>query len=198
MVLKNVRAKVDTAWTNTKKVLAVMSAWGLIFSLVTICKLGVAFDYDDTLVFSTPAFAKAFASVSQPFTPEFWAAVNHAYDIEQPKVVASSLAWMFRAFGFRVSVICSRPAVEGDALKKEWRRLVAQRDFIFAGDRSQKHLYLSNGNTMLYFGDSDSDILEARKAKVFPVRIRRSPKSSYKEDYHPGTMEEWVIPFSEY
>ena len=151
MVLKNVRAKVDTAWTNTKKVLAVMSAWGLIFSLVTICKLGVAFDYDDTLVFSTPAFAKAFASVSQPFTPELWAAVNHAYDIEQPKVVASSLAWMFRAFGFRVSVICSRPAVEGDALKKEGR-LVAQRIHL-AGDRPKSTLSLQ----WQYYVFRDSD-----------------------------------------
>lgn len=198
MVLKNVRAKVESYWTTTKKLAAMMSVWGLIFSLVTITKLGVAFDYDDTLVFSSPAFSKAFAAAAQPYSPEFWSVVNKSYDLEQPKLVGVGLAWLFRIFGFKVAIIASRPAEDGEFLKKEWRRLAPRSSFIFAGDKSNKHVHLQAGNYLFFFGDSDSDITEARKANVVPIRLKRSQKSSYKEDYHPGTMDEIVIPLSEY
>ncbi len=198
MVLKNVRAKVESYWTTTKKIGAMLSVWGLIFSLVTITKLGVAFDYDDTLVFSSPAFAKGFAAAPQPYSPQFWSVVNKSYDLEQPKVVGTSLAWLFRIFGFKVAIIAARPAEDGEFLKKEWRRLAPRGSFIFAGDKSNKHIHLAAGNYLFFFGDSDSDITEARKANVVPIRLKRSQRSSYKEDYRPGTMDEIVIPFSEY
>lgn len=197
MVLKNVRAKVENYWTTTKKVLAAMSVWGLIYSIVTISRLGVGFDYDDTLVFSAPAYQKAFARSTQPFSPGFWSIVNQSYDLEKPKLIPYVLAWGFRILGFRVVVISSRPAVDSEALKKEWRYLVGRGYFIFASGEG-KHAYLQNGNYLLFFGDGDSDIQEARRARVFPVRIRRSAKSIFKEDYHPGTLGEFVLPLSEF
>lgn len=197
-MLKKVRDKADQYWTRTKKTLVLMSVWGLIFSLVTIAHLGVAFDYDDTLVTSAASYAKAFAKTAQPYTPEFWAIVNQSYDLEKPKLVTYPVAWIFRLFGFKVSIITTRPAVHNDALKKEWRVLVSRGNFVFLPDPAAKHSYLQNGNYVLFFGDSDSDIKEARKAHVFPVRIRRSPRSIHKEDYHPGALGEFVVPFSEY
>lgn len=199
-MLKKINAKVQSVWTTSKKIVAAMSVWGLIFSLVTIGRLGVAFDYDETLVSSGPAFAKAAAAVQQPFTPQFWSIVNQSYDLEQPKLVGCSLAWLFRVFGFKVTVVSSRPAVDGEALRKEWRRLVSRGNFIFAGDNARKHEYLQNGNYVLFFGASDSGIAEARKARVFPIRIRirRGLRSLLQEDYHPGSLGEFVLPFSEY
>lgn len=175
-----------------------MMVWGLIFSLVTVTKLAVAFDYDDTLVFSAPAFAKAFSAVSQPFSPQFWGIVNSSYDLERPKVSGCGLAWLFKLCGFRVTIVTSRPPIANEALKKEWRHLASAKNFIFAGEKNAKHTYLENGNYVLFFGDSDSDMSEAKLAHVLPIRIRRSPKSAAKEDYHPGTLGELVIPLSEY
>ena len=196
-MFKAAKEKVEAGINFTKKTIVLMSVWGLIFSLVTITKLGVAFDYDDTLVNSSPAFARAFEKTTQPFTPQFWSIVNNSYELEKPKFVALSLAWAFRIFGFKVAIITARPNVEGEALQKEWRRL-APRAFYFAGDKENKHVELQRGNYVLYFGDSDSDIAQARKAKVYGVRVKRSPKSTYKEEYHPGTLGELVIPLSEY
>ncbi|MBI5631434.1 MAG: hypothetical protein HY921_11185 [Elusimicrobia bacterium] len=197
MVLKNVRAKADAYWTRTKKFLAALSCWGLVFSLVTICRLGVAFDYDDTLVFSTPALSRAFANTAQPFSEAFWSVVNQSYDLEKPKLIPYVLAWMFRVFGFRVAILTARPAVDAEPLKKEWRHLVGRGQFHFTS-RENKHQYLQSGNYVLFFGDSDSDIQQARRARVFAIRVKRSPKSLFKDDYHPGTMGELVIPLSEY
>lgn len=195
-MFEKVQQKVHKGWSTGKKILAWMSVWGLIFSLVTIGRLRVGFDYDDTLVFSTPAFNKAFKSGAQPFSPDFWTVVNESYDLEEPKLMTNVMAWVFRVFGFRITVLTSRPPDGGDALKKEWRHLASQ--FIFVPNAEKKHVHLGQGHYVLYFGDSDTDISEGRLAKVFTLRVRRSPKSSYKEDYHPGTMGEIVIPFSEY
>ncbi|HAM35255.1 MAG TPA: hypothetical protein DEB40_06265 [Elusimicrobia bacterium] len=199
MVLKNVREKTHAAWTTTKKILALMSVWGLVYSLTTITRLGVAFEYDDTLVFSTPAYVKAFASVQQPFSPQFWSVVNKSYDIEKPKLLPLSLAWIFRLFGFKVAIIANRPSTDGDGLRKEWRRLTPKTLFCFAGDRGDPRLFLEKGNYVLFFGDSDSGIVEARKAGVYPIRVKRSRKSFRKEeDYRPGTFGELVLPWSQY
>lgn len=196
-MLKAAKDKVEAGVAFTKKTIVAMSCWGLVFSLVTVMKLGVAFDYDETLVNSSPAYARAFEKTTQPFTPQFWSVVNNSYELEKPKMVAMALAWAFRLFGFKVAIISSRPSIDGEALQKEWRRL-APRSFYFAGHKDNKHVELQRGNYVLYFGDSDSDIAQARKAKVYPVRVKRSPKSSYKEEYHPGTLGELVIPLSEF
>ncbi|MDD5627675.1 MAG: hypothetical protein PHU21_01330 [Elusimicrobia bacterium] len=198
MVLKSVRAKTEAAWTTTKRILALMSCWGLVFSLATITKLSVAFEYDDGLVFSTPAYQKAFASVAQPFSPQFWSVVNSSYDIEKPKFVPQGLAWFFRLFGFKVAIIADRPATDGEPLRKEWRRLTPKTLFLFAADRGDKKGFLEKGNFVLFLADSDSGIMDARKAGICAVRIRRSPKSYQKEDYHPGTLGELVLPLSQY
>ena len=197
-MLKTVRDKTEAAWTNAKRLLAILGCWGLIFSLATIARLAVAFEYDDGLVYSTPAYAKAVKSVPQPYTPEFWSQVNQSYDLEEAKFVAQGLAWAFRAFGFRVAIIADRPAVSGEPLRKEWRRLTPKNLFYFAGDRGGKRVFLQNGNCVLFFGDSDSAIMEARKAGVYSIRIKRSPSSYKKDDYHPGTLGELVVPLSQY
>lgn len=197
-MLQKAKEKVEYWWTMFKRLMALLCVWGLIFSGVTIGKLGVAFDYDDTLVFSTPAYAKAFAGTPRPLGPQFWSIVNQAYDLEKPKALPWALAWAFKLCGFRVSILAARPDTDGEGLRKEWRHLVPRSRFHFVGEAGGKRRFLEDGSNVLFFGDSDLDVAEGRKAKVFTVRVKRSPKSSYKEDYHPGTMREFVLPFSEF
>ncbi|MBI4375721.1 MAG: hypothetical protein HY549_04645 [Elusimicrobia bacterium] len=198
MKIKHVKDKAEQYWSLTKKLVAFSCVWALIFSLVTITRLGVAFDYDETLVFSTPAFQKAFTNGSQPFSTGFWSIVNQSYELERPKVVPYTLAWAFRLFGFRVTVFSARPPVDAEPLRKEWRRLVPRDQFVFVPDERAKQQHLQNGNYILYFGDSDADIEQARKARVYPVRILRSRRALHKDDYRPGYFKELVIPWSEY
>ena len=198
MPLKVVRQKVDRACTLTKRLLVLLCVWGLVFSVATISRLAVAFDYDDTLVSSEAAFHKALGRFPQDFSPQFWSVVNKSYDLDNPKLLPWTLAWAFRVCGFRVTVVTSRPAVDADGLKKDWRRLVARGRFIFVPDKNSKHQVLQSGNYVLFFGDSDSDVSEARAAHVLPVRVRRGSKSIFKEDYNPGSMGEFVLPLSQY
>ena len=197
MVLKDVRAKVEQTWTTTKKILAAMSVWGLIFSLVTIARLGVAFAYDDALVDSGAAYEKAGRSVQLPRTSEYWSIVNNAYDLESPKILPYAAAGLARAFGFRVLIVAEREAVGGEALKKEWRHL-APKSFVFVSDPEAVHLQLQDGRYVLFLGSSDRDILEAKKAGVYAVRVKRGRKSSVGGEYNPGLLGEVVLPLSQF
>src|SRR5207249_3954830 len=109
-----------------------------------------------------------------------------------------ALAWIFRICGFRVAILTTRPGISADALKKEWRHLISRGHFVFSSEKTAKHEFLRSGNYVLFFGDSDSDMEEARQAHVLPVRIRRNLQSVFKDDYNPGSRHELVIPYSEY
>lgn len=199
MVLKDVRAKVEQTWTTTKKILAMMSVWGLIFSLVTIARLGVAFAYDDTLVNSSAAFEKAStpAAAGQPHGPDFWKTVNNAYDLESPKLLPFAAAAVARVFGFKILILAERQSTGGEPLKKEWRRL-APRGFLFAPNPEDVHLLLQDGRYVLFLGSTDRELLEAKKAGVYAVRIKRPRKAVLGGEYNPGALGEVVIPLSEF
>jgi len=197
MVLKDVRAKVEQGWTTTKKILATLSAWSLIYLGVSTARLGVVYSYDGALVDSAASVAKAAHASSTPTNPQYWTVLNSSYDLESPKVLPFALAWVFRGLGFRITIIADRPASGGDGLRKEWRHL-APRGFVFSPDPQSKHVHLQDGRNVLFFGVSDTDISEARRAGVYPVRIKRPKGSGAPEDYHPGAQGELVLPLSEY
>jgi acid phosphatase class B len=196
MVLKSVRDKVDKTWTATKKLLVLMSVWGLIYSLVTIARLGVAFAYDDTLVDSTAAFQRAAGGAQQVRGPQYWSVVNNAYDLESPKILPYALALTARMFGFRVLILAERQSTGGEALKKEWRRL-APRGFSFVPDAGDIHLHLQDGRYVLFVGTADRELQEAKRAGVYAVRVKRGKHFVGGGEYSPGRMGEVVIPLSE-
>lgn len=197
MVFKEARAKVEKGWTTTKKILAMMSVWGLFFSLITIGHLSVAFDYDDTLVDAHKAYEKAAAAATQRDSPSYWGALNNAYDLESVKLVPFALAGALRVLGFRIVIMAERQGVDGEALKKEWRKL-APRSFIFTPDGTAKHLHMQEGRYVAFFGDSDQDMLEAKKVNVLGIRIRRGKHAVKSDQYSPGKMGEVVIPLSQF
>lgn len=197
MVFKDTRAQVEKAWTSTKKTMATMSVWGLIFSLVTIGRLSVGFDYDGTLVDSTQAFEKAARLSQTPGGPGYWSIVNNSYELESPKLVAYGAALLLRALGFRIVIMAERQPTDGDALRKEWRRL-APRGFLFTPDPASKHRQMQEGRFVAFFGDADMDMLEAKKAGVLPLRVQNLPRPGESVPYSPGKMGDYVIPLSRF
>lgn len=197
MVFKETRAKVEKGWTTTKKILAMASVWGLFYSLITIGQLSVAFDYDDTLVDSLKAHEKAAAASTQAMSPQYWGALNNAYDQESVKLVPFGLACALRGLGFRIVILAERQGTDGEALKKEWRKL-APKGFIYTPDPTSKHLHMQEGRYVAFFGDSDQDMLEAKKVNVLGVRVRRGKHAVKTDPYSPGKMGEVVIPLSQF
>jgi acid phosphatase class B len=197
MVFKDTRAQVEKAWTTTKKVLAAMSVWGLCFSLVTIGGLSVGFDYDGTLVDSSKSFEKAARLSQTPGGAGYWSAVNNSYELESPKLVPYSLALLLRALGFRIVIMADRQGSDGDALRKEWRRLAPGR-FFFTPNPADKALHMQKGRFVAFFGDEDADMLDAKKANVLALRVLRPHRPGEAGPYSPGKMGDYVIPLSRF
>ncbi len=172
----------------------VVAVFALVHLAVASSNLKVGFDYDDTISFSTPAFEQAFNSQNQgikPFSPEFWKIVNTNYKLEEAKTGVIFWAILTKMLGFDVVFITARQPIEADALVASWDWL--DDGFYFEKEKAR---IMNKYHYIAFVGDSDSDIEEARKANVWAIRARRSPRSSYKENYSPGKYGEWVLPFS--
>lgn len=196
---KKVKEKAETYWSRTKKTVFLLALWGIVFSVATIAKLEVGFGYDTTLVCSTAAYRKAMDQGVAPYSYSFWSIVNRSYDLEHPKIIPMAIAWAFRIFGFKISIITSRPDIDASGLRKDWRLLVNPKRFIFAQSDTAKVQYLDSGNFILFFGGADSEIQAARAARVYPIRILQSKECLINPaDYHPGEFHEHKVPFSQY
>jgi acid phosphatase class B len=175
-----------------KVLVTVVCIYFAIFTSVNLADLRVGFDYDDTLMFSTPAFRAASATSERPFSPAFWKVVNQSFQVEKVKLVPMSGAVLAKVLGFDVVIITARPDYGGSQLRDHWKWLA--KEFYFEKDKSS---ILEKGRFIVFFGDSDSDITEAREAKVRAIRVKRSPESDYKDKYNPGCYDEFILPFSE-
>jgi acid phosphatase (class B) len=190
----------------------------------------VGFDIDDTLLFTTPTFARGFATGGTPGPTDitFWTQTNGcdagcpAATITLPdgttkqlpanvastvKAKALELVDYHRACGQEVYAITARPDINGDPLRDY---LVAElgfdRDHIFfepdldqPGNAAGKTDRIQSLALDVFYGDSDSDITDARKVPgVLPIRFQRSPRSSNRKDgrlnkYHPGYYGEAIV-----
>ncbi len=87
---------------------AVICIYGVTVAGVNIADLKVGFDYDDTLIFSTPAFRAGAASGQEPYSPGYWRVVNQSFNLEKVKLVPMTTALIYKALGFDVVVITAR------------------------------------------------------------------------------------------
>ncbi len=162
------------------------------FTSVNIADLKVGFDYDDTLIFSTPAFRAGVASGQEPYSEEYWRVVNQSFNLEKKKLVPVTVALGYKILGFDVVIITARQGYGGEKLQEHWKWLA--KEFYFERNKAE---ILKRNRFVAFFGDSDSDITEALGAGVRPIRVKRSPKSDYTGKYHPGQYNEFILPLSD-
>lgn len=173
-----------------------VATWAVIFSVVTICGFKAGFAYDDVLVFSTPAFQKVIKEKVPQGTPDYWETINGYYTLERIKVLPYLTAWIFKIFGFKIHVFASREPFGSEKLVNNWKLLTDK--FYFFTDDNQKYEVLGKNNFIIFFANTDLDIIQAKKSNVFAVRVKRSKKSVNKSEYNPGKFKEPILPLSEF
>ncbi len=158
----------------------------------------VGFDLDDTLVFSTPTFERAYKMAKsrnfEPFSKQFWSVVN-ALDASR-SCIKTSVVDILEKHQRRkreIFVITAREPYNTEPARK-----FVNETFGIPED----HLYFEpNGKTKrlkelgidIFYGDSDSDVTDAQKAGIKAVRVQRNPKSAYEIKYHPGKFGETIL-----
>lgn len=161
--------------------------------------LRAGFDVDDTLLFSTPAFEKAYQSDVAPFSSGFWKIVNSS-DKENSLVKKKTFDILktHQLKGDEIFIITARHPYGAGTLKKVLNEKfgVPLKNIYF--ETEGKAQRIKELNLDIFYGDSDSDIKAALEAGAVPYRIQRSTASSYRKKYNPGRYGEEIIENSEW
>ncbi len=184
-------------WFNRLKAFCMLAgAWGFIFSVNSLIGFQAGFEYDDGIVYSTPAFQAAAKDITDTTSPDYWNAVNRSYAYERLKPAVWLSAWTLKILGFRIAFFCDRSPEGSDSLEAYWSRLAD--DFYFTRTDNEKYEILEKKRFVLYAGASDAGIIQARKADIFPLRIKKSKTSSNPLESNPGKFKEKTLPLSEF
>ncbi|MFT3689356.1 acid phosphatase AphA [Paenirhodobacter sp.] len=164
----------------------------------------VGFDVDDTVLFSSPCFYYG----KNKYSPEsddylkmdaFWTDIhtNNCDQYSMPKQVARELLDMHEARGDEIYFITGRTKGSGEEkLTGELQKtfdLEKMNDVVFTSSAENKVQFLKDHALKIYYGDADSDMRAATEAGIRPIRVMRSPNSSYKPDPRNGRFGEEVI-----
>lgn len=178
---------------------AIFVLWLVVFLTNRILDCKIGFDYDDTIAFSTPSFREAdrrwgpesISSRDSEYV-QYWIEVNRDPRRDKVKPMTMAIVQAARLFGCDAVIITARPEIDTAVFADYWDGTFEEIHFT-----EDKQRILKNGKYLVFFGDSDSDMEEARKAGILGIRIRRNPSSSYKAKYNPGLYDELIVPFSE-
>lgn len=182
-------------WWNRLRALCMLAgAWGFLFSVNSLLGFRAGFEYDDGLVYSTPAFQAAAKEGLQAGGPDYWNAVNRGFLLERLKPVPWLCAWTLKVLGFRVAVFLDRGHEGSDSLETYWGRLAD--DLYFTPTEDEKYQLLEKHRFVLYAAASDAGLIQAKKAGVWPLRIYKGAKSVNPLESNPGKFGERRLPLS--
>ncbi|MGY0147736.1 acid phosphatase AphA [Edwardsiella tarda] len=175
--------------------------------------ISVGFDIDDTLLFSSPAFfygKQKFSPDSNAFLKNktFWDEVSSSgWDrFSIPKDSGRALMELHLKRGDHVYFITGRPMPSNgkedltQTLKDDFKIPDNQLNkVIFAGTKPDAKVeYMQKHHITMFYGDSDNDILDARKAGAEGIRVLRPLNSTNKPMPKNGVFGEKVIVNSQY
>ena len=193
-MIEKLKNFISRLYLRFKRLTFLIASWAVLFSTITILGLKIGVEYDDGISFTTPAYRQAEKYKAQISASDYWNFVNRNYKKEKIKVIPSLVCWFFKAFGFKIYIVCSRGEEGSDALVHSWRPLVNK--FVFVPDAFKKYELLEKEKFFFYFASSDEDIIQAKKAKITVIRIKRGNLSENSKPYHPGKYGEWILPLS--
>ncbi len=167
----------------------------------------VGFDIDDTVLFSSPGFYYGLTNKDGPdgknvygdaplHSQKFWDDMNGDFDkFSLPKISSGELVKMHYGRGDTVVFITARNSSGTSILDQILMQSFGIRDFeiVFTSDESKTEYMIDQG-VSIYYGDADSDIIQAKDALARPIRIMRSTLSTNTVSaYNPGTFGEEVL-----
>ena len=164
--------------------------------------INVGFDIDDTVLFSSPLFhyLNTYTNLDSS-KQEFWSQANNGLDkFSLPKQSAKKLLEVHTKRGDNIIFITKRGKSDSELVTKivsEAFKLSLKQPVIFT-DNKDKTPFIKENSIKVYYGDSNGDIVSARKAGAEGIRILRPKNSDNTQTVYPGSFNEIVIDNSEY
>jgi len=179
-------------------------------SLQTHHPMNVAFDIDDTVLFSSPGYYYGQIKYSPGNNnyltiKDFWNEMNNGLDeYSLPKEIARKLIAFHTKRGDSIYFITGREPTESETLSALLARtfgLENPNKVIFTGSSNTENLKirpLREHNIQIYYGDSDSDIRAAQALRIRAIRIIRAGNSTHKPIPKIGNLGEEVLRDSQF
>ncbi len=172
--------------------------------------MNVAFDIDDTVLFSSPGYFYG----QQKYSPgsstylsmdKFWEEMNNGLDrFSIPKECARKLIEMHKNRGDSIYFITARTETENETVTEilsELFGLANPNKVIFTGIKvleNPKVKPLEDNRIQIFYGDSDGDMRAAQIAGARAIRIMRAENSTSKPIPKAGSLGEEVLVDSDY
>lgn len=173
----------------------IICLWALCYSANTVMKNSIVFEYDGGIADSSYSFQALAKDNIKRESTDYWAKLNAYADKDNPKTVAAIMCLAAKALGIKIYILCDREKENSETLINAWKHMA--HEIHFAPDPNDRYVFLENRRPLFYAASSDENIIQAIKAEITPVRIKRNNKSSLPGSYSPGKFGETVIPFSQ-
>lgn len=172
--------------------------------------MNVAFDVDDTVLFSSPAYYYGQQKYSPGRNdylsdPEFHKELNNGLDrFSIPKEIARKLIDFHKGRGDNIFFITGRDPTATETLTELLAKIFDLENpnpVIFCGanpGENPKIAPLRENDIRIYYGDSDGDILAAQAVRIRGIRIIRADNSTHKPLPEIGKLGEEVLVDSHY
>lgn len=174
-------------------------------SFESIPPMPVAFDIDDTIMFSSPAFhygRNKYSPNDHSFLKNinFWNELNNDLNgFSMPKLIGQKLLNLHKFRGDQIFFITARWKTPQEKLSQyisETFKIENMNPVVFTGCQMQsepKLPTLMRLNIKLFYGDSDQDIQAGLAASIRTIRILRAPNSNYLPFHINGKFGEEVL-----
>lgn len=183
-------------WLRFKIFVFLFSIWAVFFSVNTVLDNKVAFEYDDGFVYSGDVFRKVEKAGIKPLDENYWKEINSNCTFERKKLIPFFISNFLKFIGIKVDFIIDRKKEGEECILNKWKNFAS--NIYFVSNQDEKYSLLKANGYLVYFSSSDEGIVQAQKAKVYPVRIRRNKKSTSFFSYNPKKFGEKVIPLSDF
>jgi acid phosphatase (class B) len=173
-------------------------------------QMNIAFDIDDTLLFSSPGYyygQHKYSPGSEAYLimEEFWNEMNNGLDrFSLPKECGRKLIELHKKRGDSIYFITARNGTKTERVTEilaETFGLKNPNKVIFTGSKlieNPKIRPIREYKIRIYYGDSDVDIKAAQAAGIRAIRIIRAGNSTNKPLPKAGRLGEEVLMNSEY
>ena len=175
---------------------AIVCLWALCFSINTIMKNSIAVEYDGGIADSSKSWAAVIKEGPAKHSKEYWHKLNAMSEKDKKKPLPALACLMAKICGIKVYLLCDRTEESSETIVRTWKRLASE--IHFTPDPNDRYEFLEKHKPLLYAASSDENIIQAVKAEVMPIRIKRKEKSSLPGNYNPGKYGEKIIPFSQF
>lgn len=181
-------------WYNRFRIFCYSFAiWSVFYSSISICGFSVAFEYDDGIAYTEDVKRNA----KENGKDNIYYAINGNTELERTKIVPFLSLFFLKILGFKIDFILDREPINIQSVNKKWNGWA--NGIYFVSDQNQKYELLESKKYIFFFSNSDEGVIQAKKAGIKAVRIKRNPKSlSNNLSYNPGKFGEWTLPLSEF